>query len=332
MDKIFKISHSKMKLARKCHRAYYYKYILKLRKRLKSRPLLVGSLVHECLESYFKNGNYMPVIKEWREKEFNKMFKEEQALHHDIIPLTKSLIRGYISNWKDLNLEMEWVEKEFEVEIAPGIFLIGKIDGKAKEKGTRRKWLVEHKTCKKMPGEEVRMYDTQAILYSQVMLEWGETVTGVMWDYLRTKLPMRPELLKSGGLSTRKNIDTTAEVYLREIKRHGYDPAGYSDILEELHSRRDSFYRQVKLPFNKRFSETIMTELTHDATQLRDKHQSLSESPESWTRNLTRDCSWCDYSSLCYAELRNEDTDYLLKHDYVRSKDEKEIPIQNIED
>lgn len=329
MDKKFSVSHSKMKLARKCHRAYYYKYIMKLRKRIKSRPLIVGSLVHECLEAYFRNGSYTQVIREWREKEFKKMFKEEQALHGDIIPLVKTLMRGYISNWKESNLEMVWVEKEFEVEIAPGIWLIGKIDGRAKEIGTRRTWLVEHKTCKKMPGEEVRMYDTQAILYQAVLPSLGEKpVSGVLWDYLRTKLPAKPELLKSGGLSTRKNIDTTAEVFLREIRRHGYDPRGYSDILEELKSRRDAFYRQVKLPFNKNFSNQIMEELAIDATLLRDKHQEQADKPEAWTRNLTRDCSWCDYSSLCYAELKGEDTDYLLKHDYVRSQYEKKIPIE----
>jgi hypothetical protein len=318
MEPPFKISHSKVKTGRRCLRAYYYKYVLKLMKRIKSRPLYIGGLVHECLESYFKNGHYLPVIKEWEIKEFSKMFKEEQALNSDIIPLVKVLMRGYIKNWKSLDLTMEWVEKEIEVEIAPGIVLIGKVDGKARD-SRGRKWLVEHKTCKKMPGEEVRTWDTQAILYDKALRMVGEErLVGVIWDYLRTKLPVKPEVLKSGGLSTRKNIDTTPEVYLREIKRHGLNPKGYTDILAELTLKRDSFYRQVKLPFSIKHSDRVMKEMVVTSKHLIYMENHHSDNELMWFRNLTRDCDWCDFKTLCHAELRGEDTEYLLKHDYSK--------------
>lgn len=278
---------------------------------------MVGSLVHSCLESYFRSGSYLPEIRKWRDKEFKLLPNEEQILNGDIIPLVKTLLRGYISLWKKMDLEMIWVEKEFEVEIAPGIFLIGKIDGLAKDKSFT--WLVEHKTCKKMPGEEVRMFDTQAILYSKVLNELGEDAhNGVIWDYIRTKLPVKPELLAKGGLSTRKNIDTTPEVYLAEIKRHGFDPENYTNILSELEDKRSSFYRQVRLPLNKNFAEVIWNEAIITAQLLQELEERHYNGEEVFTRNLTRDCSWCDYSSLCHAELRGEDTEYLLRHDFIR--------------
>lgn len=330
--KPFEVSHSKVKLGRRCLKAYEYRYIRKLRKRVKGRSLIVGSLIHSCLESYFRNGHYLPEIAKWREQEFNAMFVEEQALHADVIPLVKSVIRGYIANWKSSGLEMVWVEKEFRVEIAPGIVLVGKIDGRAKEVGTKRTWLVEHKSCKRMSGEEVRIWDTQVLLYNSVLPLMGESpVTGVLWDYLRTKLPTKPELLKKGGLSQAKNIDTTREVYEREIKRHGFDVRGYQDILEHLDSKRDQFYRQVRLPMNKVMGENLLAEFIETSRQL----QALEI--EYWegginhcTRNLTRDCSWCDYAPLCHAELRGEDTEYLLKHDYivrVKHGDEEEVEL-----
>lgn len=329
MKKPFKVSHSKIKLGRRCHKAYYYKYVLKLKKRVKSRALIVGSLVHSCLESYFRHGYYLPEIRKWKDQEFKKMFKEEQALHADVIPLVKELIRGYIKTWDARGLQMLWVEKEFEVEISPGIVLIGKIDGLAEcDKG--RRWLVEHKTCKKMPGEEVRIFDTQAILYTRALpFIDEEPVTGVVWDYLRTKLPAKPELLAKGGLSTRKNIDTTPEVYRREIKRHGLDPRGYEGILEELEAKRDSFYRQIRLPFNQSMGDRVMEELIITSWQLQDLEERHSEGEDCFARNLTRDCSWCDFNTLCHAELRGDDTEYLLKHDYIVRKDdgEKEINI-----
>jgi hypothetical protein len=329
--KPFEVSHSKIKLARRCLKAYEYRYLRRLQKRVKSRPLIVGSLVHSCLEMYFRDGHYLPAITAWQQGEFSKMFKEEQALHKDILPLAKQLIRGYISNWKQSGLEMVWVEKEFKVVICgtgspedhipgPDIVFNGKIDGKAREIGRPKStWLVEHKTCKKMPGEEVRIFDTQVLLYQAALELIGEEpVTGVIWDYLRTKLPTRPELLKSGALSVAKSIDTTREVYEREIKRHGLDMRGYTDILETLDSKRDQFYRQVRLPIRADMGRTLLQELIQTSQFLWGlEFEYHNAGLNHCTRNLTRDCSWCDYAPLCHAELRGEDTSYLLKHDYI---------------
>lgn len=319
----FDVSHSKIKLARRCLKAYEYRYIQKLQKRVKSRPLIVGTLVHSCLEMYFRDGHYLPAITEWKKGEFSKMFMEEQALHADVIPLAKQLIRGYIRNWEHTGLTMVWVEKDFRVEIGKTvggepIFLVGKIDGKARE-GRRFTWLVEHKTCKKMPGEEVRIFDTQVLLYNAALHLLGEEPTnGVIWDYLRTKLPTRPKLLAKGdALSVAQSIDTTREVYEREIKRHGLNPAGYQDILENLDSRRDQFYRQIKLPMNQGMGETILQEVVITARLMEELEARHKLGDNCMTRNLTRDCSWCDYSTLCHSELRGEDTSYLMKHDYI---------------
>lgn len=343
----FDVSHSKVKLARRCLKAYQYRYIDKLQKRVKSRPLIVGTLVHSCLEMYFRDGHYLPAILEWKKGEFSKMFKEEQALHADVIPLAKQLIRGYIKNWEHTGLTMEWVEKDFRVQIGNAgepedhistpIYLVGKIDGKARE-NKRITWLVEHKTCKKMPGEEVRIFDTQVLLYNAALHLIGEEPTnGVIWDYLRTKLPTRPKLLAKGdALSVAKNIDTTREVFEREIARHGFNPAGYQDILSELDAKRDQFYRQIKLPMNRGMGQTILDEVVMTARLMYKLEELYRAGTDCMTRNLTRDCSWCDYSSLCYAELRGEDTDYLMKHDYivrVKHGDQKEdrIEVDNVD-
>ncbi len=317
-DNMFQTSHSKTKLARRCLKAYEYRYLMKLQRRVKSRALIVGSLVHNCLEMYFREGYYLPAIREWKEGEFTKMFAEEQALHKDVIPLARQLIKGYISNWKSLDLEMLWVEKEFSIEISPGITLIGKIDGLARD-SRKMRWLVEHKTCKKMPGEEVRIYDTQVLLYAGALPFMDEEpVNGVIWDYLRTKLPTKPHLLKSGGLSVAQSIDTTKEVYLQAIRKHGLDPRGYVDILEHLETKRDQFYRQVKLPMNDIMGQNILHELITTSEMLIGlEHEYKEGGINHCTRNLTRDCSWCDYNTLCHAELRGEDTEYLLKHDYI---------------
>ena len=47
MGEILKISNSKISTWRKCHRAYHYKYNLKLRPKKKGAALRRGSIIHE---------------------------------------------------------------------------------------------------------------------------------------------------------------------------------------------------------------------------------------------------------------------------------------------
>lgn len=322
----FKISHSKAKVGRRCQMAYYYKYILKLKAKKKSRPLMVGSLVHESIESYIKTGHYAHLFDEFREQTFLKLNVEEQALNADIIDLCKVLVRGWVNRWRKGPYEMIWVEKEFEVEVEPGVIFVGKIDGRAREKKTKREWLVEHKTCKRMPDESIRMYDVQTPLYTSILEEVGEEpVTGVIWDYVRTKMPVVPELLKSGvGLSQRKGIDSLPEIYLREIARHGLNEDDYHDTIQSLND--ESFYRRIPYNVPKSQSKRLREELIITSHYLQDL-----ETKKDFCRNLTRDCSWCDYRDLCYAELRGDDVSYMLKHNFEvrdeKAKGETEIDI-----
>lgn len=320
-----KISHSKMKTSGRCWKAYEYRYVRKIRKRVKSKALYVGTLVHSCLESYFKTGSYMQEIISWRKNEYEKMFKEEQSLNSDIIPMVKALMRGYVKHWSGIPYEVEWAEKEFEVEIAnlagEPIILTGKMDVMWKE--GKRRWLGEHKTCASMPGEEVRLFDSQAITYGAVLPLIGEKpADGVVWDYIRKKLPQKPHELKRGGLSTAK-IDTLPEVYLAEIKKRGLDPKAYADILESLENKRDSFFRQIKLPLKKNMMKEVIKDSVSKAAQM-----IYMEEAGLFPRNLSKDCNWCDYRALCMAELMGDDPHYVLKCDYVEKKDEeKEIEL-----
>ena len=323
----FKISHSKAKVGRRCQMAYYYKYMMRLREKAKSRPLMIGSLVHESIESYIKTGSYLGKFKEFREQTFTKLNVEEQALNADIIDLCKMLVRGWVNRWNNGPYEMVWVEKEFEVEVAPGIVLVGKIDGRCREKATRREWLIEHKTCKRMPDEIIRMIDVQTPLYTSVLPDIGEEpVVGVVWDYVRTKMPAVPELLKSGGLSARKGIDTLPEIFLREINRHGLNPDAYRDTIQSLND--ESFYRRIPYNVSKSQTKRLREELIITANYLQEL-----ETKDDWCRNLTRDCSWCSYKDLCYAELRGDDTSYLLKHSFeVRNEEKVKVKTKTQED
>ena len=206
------------------------------------------------------------------------------------------------------------IEPELTVPLIEGVEFTGKIDGIVKDaKG--RHWILEHKTFAKETSEAQRMSDIQVSLYSWLMTEAGmKKPAGVIWDYLRKKIPATPGLLKKGGLSKAQGVDTTHEKYLQAIHDNDLDPADYEDVLEKLKLQKDKFLYRVVLPFSDQVTDIIVTDLKSSATEIKHLGHILQD------RNLTRDCSWCDYFSLCQGELRGHDTDFIKKREYIVEK------------
>ena len=325
------ISNSKAKTWRKCRNAYYYKYIEKIVPRRKAAPLVKGSIIHEMDEAWTNGGDWREVLKKYA-KEYKKLFLEEQEEYGDIINDMEKVMLGYIAKWKGKDLT--YIEKDgratehpIEVDLAPGIILTGYID-KIGVDQRNKVWLTEKKSFKRgLPKEDVRFTDLQTTIYYWAAPHCGfPQPHGIMWDYVRSKPPVVPELLKKGGLSKRKNIDTTYEVYLAAIKEHKFDPADYKEILDDLKHRPDSFYRRIYLPPPKSLVKSLLEDLKQTAREI----EALGE--VSRIRTITRDCGWCDYYSLCQAELRGLDTDFIRQKEYQERRDENESKEKVIEE
>lgn len=117
------------------------------------------------------------------------------------------------------------------------------------------RWMVEHKTTierdlihytRKLHWDpQIRGYVWAA---QRPMLIDGVSpepmrITGVIYNVARKKIPEEPEPLKKGGLSKAKDIDTTRDLYLSAIHRHGLNPDAYADVLEQL-STKKFFHRE----------------------------------------------------------------------------------------
>jgi hypothetical protein len=311
-DLFFKVSQSKVKLFRKCHFAYRLKYILKLRKRVKGHALVMGSLVHEAIEQYL---NGKPISKPFKQakKEFDKMFVEEQSEMADVIPTSRAMVEGYIEHYKDDGLTPIEVELEIEVPLVKNILLTGKVDSLQEDK-LNKLWQVEHKTCKSIPEEKQRMSDIQTVIYDWALPQLGfPKPIGVIWDYLRKKVPAVPELLKNGkGLSRNAKMDTTYDVYYKAILDNDLNPEDYEDHLELLKGREDNFFRRIKMPISQSVMDSIVSDFKSTAIQM----QAIGHIATD--RNMTRDCSWCDYYSICQSDLRGGDTERLIKTNYIK--------------
>lgn len=249
--------------------------------------------------------------------------EEERVLYEDGIDLAEGMIKNYMNKYQDDDdYEVEGIEVKMEYEVAKDILFIGYID-KIINNGNLA--IMEHKTCKTIPEESVRLTDIQTLLYARGMEKCGMgKPKEIIWDYSRKKLPAIPVLLKNGkGLSIRKDIDTTYKVYLRAITDNKLKVSDYREILKNLKSKPDTFFRRIRYPISKHQVNLVVDDFIRTSIEIK----YLGEFER--TRNFDFQCgSSCEYHQLCVAETMNVDTDFILKKQYKErthgNKDKKD--------
>ena len=163
-------------------------------------------------------------------------------------------------------------------------------------------WLWEHKTTTNVPNDGHRFRDLQTTWAAAVLEEaTGIRVAGVIWNYIRTKEPTVPELLKNGSLSRRSNIDTTWPVYLNAIRDAGLSVEDYYDMRDLLAGRDTSVF----------FPRYQVNLYAQESVLLGDFIRSAKEAASATRRNvqpirsIDRHCDFCSYQKLCSAVIAN---------------------------
>lgn len=315
-----RVSQSSINTWRRCKKEYYYKFILKIEKKVPPAPLYKGKIIHELIEARINGESWEKTLEPYLE-EFDKLFDEEKLLYGDLRTDIPTIMKGYDDMWKDEDLEyLELQGKRAEFDFAipldgkpleeSDLVFTGKIDTVVKDP-RERVWLMEHKSFKRLPSENFRFANQQALLYAWVLPQIGfPKPTGILWDYLRTKTPTIPKVLKSGELSKAKNIDTTPAVYKEAILENGLDPEEYQEMLDSLKGKELDFYRRIYLPVKENMIESVVQDLKETALEIQILHETTQ------ARNLGRDCDWCSFKNLCQTELQGLDTEFILKSDY----------------
>lgn len=307
-------SFSRIKTWRRCHRQYHFKYVERLRKKVKKLALFRGTILHELLDEHAK-GNDWNIVLDGYAKKYKTLFREEQAEYGDIVGDCRQIMKGYQRHYIEDDFVYEGVEVFVATDLAADLRFIGYIDKIVYDKKTKRRWLLDHKTHKTLPDEKARFSDLQLVMYVWAWNRWqpDKPIDGVLWDYLRTKAPVVPEVLKSGELSQRANMDTDYSTYLKAIKENKLDPKNYSETLERLKAQGSSnFFERVKLPSP---SREMIESVIEDAKQSSIVMAKLGGKLKD--RNMTRDCSFdCDFYNLCHAEMRGLDANFIRKTEF----------------
>ena len=321
-----KVSQSKAKLWRKCRQAYHYKYIMGLRKKVKARPLQFGSIVHRMIEAHANGDDPFEELNNTG-IENQKLFEAERELYGDIIQDIRFIMTDYFKYWKSQDLIYHRVggknaEHQFDVEIAPGIIFTGKIDAFAKKPKSKLKWLVEHKTFKRKPSEDHRWKSIQSAVYLRVveMLGWVK-LDGTCWDYIGSKPPSTPEILKNGQLS-RKKISTLPSVVDAFLTANNLSFDHYKEFRALTEESQSNYFDRVFTPISKPVVDEIFKDFVATAQEI----QELGE--KSSLKSIDLHCDYCEYESLCRAKLNNLDFDFVKEREYNVDNEAKEEPIE----
>ena len=318
------ISYSEVSSFRRCQKAWEYRYKTGLKRQRKGIRLFKGEILHEMLNAYvnaklvkgFIGDDPWDVLAGYEEK-FKVYFEEEKERFGDIIGDCGAIFEGYLRKYRHDPLKYETSEAELYFDITGNLRFAGFIDKVAVDAQGRR-WIVDHKFVQNIPSGEDRFSELQLLLY---VWAWGNKypdipIDGVLWDYSRSKAPAKPELLKSGQLTQRKNIDTDAFTYMRAIAENNLNPNDYTEVLKNLQGREDTFHERVFLP---KPTDAMVNEVVEDFLATAADIQIARKKGARCARSMSPfNCSTCEFRSVCEAEVRGHDTDFVIQADYIQ--------------
>ena len=319
MSAPFKVSQSKVKTYRKCRQAYTFKYVHKLKRKAKSRPLQFGSMVHEMLERHANADDPMDYLTELEgDVATMKLFASERDTFGDIIEDARYIIADYLDHWDEDDLifarkKGESAEFQFEIELLPDVIWNGFFDGIVQTKNKLR-WLLEHKTFSRKPNDDERWRNLQSVTYFKAndILGW-KPLDGCLWDYVKSKPPARPGILQNGDLS-QKRIDTLPSVVYQMIEDRGEEADKYPQLIKMAEANRGQYFDRVHTPVNAEVSAFVFEGFVDTVKDMVDNHGKSAE------MNIDKHCGWCDYESICRARLQGLDVDYVIEREFTDGK------------
>lgn len=316
---LFKFSQSKVNTFLRCREAYHLKYMEKLRRIKVKRPLMFGRIVHQMIEEDAAGGDPFKLLDKIS-LEDEGLWSSEKEMYGEIIQDIRAIMTEYFDYWHPRDLKLvsvdgSYAEHEFEIEVS-GMLMTGFIDSLAKTPN-KLKWLVEHKTFDKKPNDDHRWRNIQSSLYIRVleMLGWMNP-DGVAWNYIHSKAPSIPPVLKNGKLSQAQRIVTLPSVVRATLKQHNLKEADHQDLLKHAEGCRERYFQREFTPVSRRIVDKIFLSVIDTAREMSEY------TPKQRVRNIGRHCEWCDYEPICRADLTGGDVDFVKEREYEKKQEE----------
>lgn len=293
------------------------------------RPLWFGGDFHKLLELRNDPKELKLAKKDIKEKFYEMPPNWQSDIGDNYLQDLREIFGDYLKVYRDTPQPHE-TEHPFEIRLGsykgePVIFN-GIIDElyKYKQKGEKFIILGEHKTFSKAPDMNTLMMNTQISLYAMAtLLETGILPKEVIWDYIKSTPAKRPIWLeKSDRFSIANSKDITKFSWDRACREKGITDKTLIDQGNIYMGNELNFFKRFQLTLNQQMVESIWDGFVYTCKQI------VKQGHTNKTKNVTKDCSWCNYRDICFAEFTGADTKYLLEKNY----EVKEIPIEEVEE
>jgi CRISPR/Cas system-associated exonuclease Cas4 (RecB family) len=305
---LIKISYSRASCYLECPQKHYFRYIMLLRSKKIFKPLTFGKDFHTLLQHRDKTEEILSDIKDTY---YSMNTQAQETLGDSYLDDLAEIYNDYCTVWADSEPAIE-TEHEFLVPLAKykkePVYFHGIIDEIYEDNS-----LGEHKTFSQMPNMSVLAMNLQVCLYAKAyQKEFGITPTKVRWDYIRSTPSKQPIWLdKSKRFSEANNSNITPMSWLRACKERGIsDPVVLAKAKQYEHNIPNFFFRCT--------TEIVpeMINVSWDSFKLIAK-DIVTRGGDNQVKNISRNCSFCEYQPICYSQFTGANTKYVIDTDYV---------------
>ena len=225
----------------------------------------------------------------------------------------------YQKMWKGTPLP-KVTEKPFELNIGyyrnEDIIFVGVIDELYKyidKNGNKSIEIGEHKTFSRPPDMNTLVMNTQKSLYCKAaQMIWGMLPRAVRWDYIKSTPAKYPIWLeKSKRFSASKSQEITVESWRRACKEKGITDPSILAQGEIYRGNENNFFFRVQQDVYPQMVDDVFAGFLYTCKDI------VRRGPENRTKNLTRDCAWCTYRSICLAEMSGGSREYVLEKEFT---------------
>lgn len=304
------VSHSRVGCYLSCPYAHYLRYVEKLTKKTKSRPLSFGSDFHRLLEHRIDPDKLPKVLEEITEKYYDLDPASQSELGGDYLEDLQTIFNDYSILYKDQEYP-QYTEVRFEIPIGKfrgeQVYFVGVVD-EIYEDGM----IGEHKTFNRKPDVRTIVMNTQKCLYAKATeMMTGHMPKEVQWDYIKSTPAAEPIWLeKSGRFSESKNANITPFSWLRACSDRG--------IADEEQFQKAAAYEGNIPNFFFRLREEYLPDMVNEIYSgfLYTAKEVVKNGEKNKTRHTGQGCSWCEYKDICYAELTGGNAAYIKEKDF----------------
>jgi RecB family exonuclease len=324
-------THSMMTTMRRCPQQFAYKYVERLKPRRVGAPLRRGTWLHALLEAHYK-GESWEAVHDAYSADYGTLFDEEQDALGDLPTECDRIMRSYLWHWREgpygRESDPKWktieTEMKLEVPLPDGRLYRCRIDVLAEDENGQL-IVIDHKSHKTLPDLSYRIADSQSLLYLWALRKSGYDVHRFVWNYLRTKAPTKPQMIKDGSRLSAKAVETDYPTARRAVDEYGLSikhPTINRWLVALQRQRWQPGMIQTSPFFRREFVDRTDEDLERMAmsalyTALRITEYPWDE-PDMVERVTSRDCKFrCSFTDLCSTEIFGGNADNVRRLNFT---------------